>query len=108
MARIQIHKDSGVNAYDESTGEMLYQDSFEMAVADAEMPAMNWPDPSIVRVFELTDGRLAIVRDTPSGLNQEAAPKHIQQLFAQMKSKADLMNQNLQARIIAEQEAGQL
>lgn len=108
MARMQMHKIAGVNLYDEASEEMMYQDSFEMAIDDAAIPAIAWPEPSIVRVFELTDGRLAIVRETAAGLSQEAAPEDMQQLFDQIRTKADLLVQKQQARLDAEQDDSQL
>ena len=100
MARLQMHRISGVNLYDEVTKEMVYRDKLETAIADAEIEATAWFDPKILRVFELADGRVAIVRETTSGLRQEIAPKNVQRLFSRIKHKADKLTEKHRARLL--------
>ena len=88
---IQIHKESGLGIRDSQSNEILYQDSFENAVLDAELASLSWPDENILRIFSLDDGRIAVVRETEAGLRQEEASTDLQAFLSQFASKTELL-----------------
>ena len=88
---IQVHKESGLSVRDSQSNALLYQDSFENAVLDADLEQTSWPDQSIVRVFSLADGRVAIVRETEAGLRQEEASAAQEAFLNQFANKSSLL-----------------
>ena len=103
--RMQIHQDGGLDIIEAESKEIFYQDSLENALADAGISDFIWPDPQIVRVFQLKDGRLAMSRETEYGLEQSAAPLMFAELFSQFETKLEAMQNAQTTRQTLESEA---
>ncbi|MCI0554394.1 MAG: hypothetical protein L0287_25895 [Anaerolineae bacterium] len=104
MKQIYLHKEAGVRIHDDVTNETVYLDTLEQAAQDAEV-AWNWPDPEIVRIFPLEDGRIAVVRETTAGLRQEAASPVIQAWLEQVATQADVLVQKQAERQVIQASA---
>lgn len=100
MKQIHLHKEAGIRIHDDATEETVYLDTLEQAGQDAQI-TLNWPDPFIIRIFPLEDGRIAIVRETAAGLSQEAASPAMVALANTFAEKAEQMVQQQQARLEA-------
>jgi hypothetical protein len=103
--RMQIHQDSGLDMIETESKAILYQDRLENALADAGISDFVWPDPQILRVFQLKDGRLAMSRETEYGLEQSAAPLIFGELFSQFETQLEAMQTAQTTRQALENEA---
>lgn len=101
MKQIYLHRDAGIRIHENALDETVYLDTLEQAAEDTQL-ALNWPHPEIVRIFPLEDGRIAVVRETPAGLRQEAASPVIKAWLEQVATQADLLVQKQQERKLGE------
>lgn len=101
MKHISLHRDLGICINEDITDETVYLDTLEQAAIDAEI-VLAWLEPDIVRIFPLQDGRIAVVRESATGLRQEAASSTIQDWFETIAAVADvLVTQQAARQLIA-------
>jgi hypothetical protein len=97
MMQIYLHREAGLRLQKSDSSETLYLDSLFQAVEDAEI-SLGWPEPNVLRIFPLEDGRIVAVRETPYGLSQEAASPAIQAFHEALNEQAELLIQKAAER----------
>ena len=91
MKQIQFHKEAGIRIQDAQSKAVEYLQDKSQSMADAELNEADMPADDIVRIFELKDGRTAVVRETEAGLVQEAATGQAKAFLASLKGKTQAL-----------------
>jgi hypothetical protein len=92
MKTMQIHRSEGLRIQDGINNETAYLNPLARAAEDAKI-SLSWPEPSLLRIFPLADGRIAAVRETPYGLSQEAVSPSIEAWYQAIAEKTEVLIQ---------------